>query len=123
MRGKEVLFIYFMPANNYFIRLMSEVIAQRSPSDFSCKAKHIVIPVYGETFDESLESKFPRLLKKLQIRLVYWKRQFSLNKTLRRKLKLFLSDQQIKSIRFIPASSFLLASAIDHCLTQTKKEK
>ncbi|WP_413295650.1 hypothetical protein [Synechococcus sp. MIT S9452] len=119
MRAKQETFIYFMPAKNYFIRLMSEIIAQRLHSN----SKHIVIPVYGELFDESLESRYPKFLKRVQLRIVYWKRQFSLNKTLKTKLKFYLGNQQIKSVQFIPAAYFLLTSAIDHCLMQTKKEK
>lgn len=97
------------------MRLMSEIIAARSTSKQSRNAKNIIIPIYGQCFDESLDSKYPRWLKLMQVKFQYWKRQFSLNTQLRIGLKNYISQEQLKSIHFSPPALFLLSSVIDHC--------
>ena len=119
-RKKEKTHIYFMPADNYFIRIMSEIITLALHHNASEKVKHIIIPIYGQRFNESLDSKFPKLLKKAHVRLIYWRSQFSLNQKLKAELASYFSIQELQSISFVPPIYFLITSVLDHCSSLLK---
>ena len=103
-----------MPANNYFIRLMSEIIRLKLDQNACCRTRHIIIPVYGERFDESLDSKFPKWLKRVQVRAIYWRSQFALNNKLKKELRLYFNCTELRWIHFAPPLYFLLTSILTY---------
>lgn len=113
-------FIYFMPVDNYFVRLMAEIIRANHLENSIYKPEQIIIPIYGERFDESTDSKYPQWLKRIHLISIYWKRQISLEHSLKQRLKPYLNHQQICSIKFAPAAHFFLASILDHIIYQSK---
>ena len=109
-----------MPVDNYFIRLMAEVIHTNQGTCLACQPQQIIIPVYGVRFDESTNSKYPQWLKRLQLGWIYWQRQSNLEKTLRERLKPYLDCQEIRSIKLVPVTHFFLASIFDHFIFRLK---
>ena len=85
---------------------------------------HLVIPTYGARFYESSASKYPKILKKIQLFLHYFRTEIRLRKSVKSKIDAYSTSFDTGSIKFCSPAKWLyfyFTSLIYFKLTQHLK--
>ena len=100
---------------NYFCRIYAEIINQLCEDTDDCRhTRIIVLPVYGDGFDEPTDSKFPRWLKAVHNYIMYWKKQNKTFSIARATLKPYLTSKSLRKISFVRPYIWFAACCLDY---------
>ena len=111
MKGAKERHIYLLPENHYFARIMCEVIAISLSQNRTTQI--IIMPVYGQQFDDSKDSRFPTWMKSIANSWLFYKNQFTLLESVKTILATYLSKSNIKQLHLVSPWMFLRISAIE----------
>ena len=113
-------FVYIIQDDPMMARLNAEAI--RNNQKLVPCSEHVVIPVYGISFDESLSSRFPTKLKQLQLIIRYIRAEIILKSDLRKRLSVFMANDELVKCTF-PSSKLWIGCLIKAFISHLHKDQ
>ena len=108
--NKPQVCLYSVTNTEYFCCLIANIIKYREKTNIHNPAQkivHIIVPIYGATFDESLTSRYPTWLKRIQLTFTYCRREIALEHEVKQKIRKYLCNELTHTIIVYPARQWL----------------
>ena len=104
-KQKSEVFLYQIQNSNLSCKIIVEnirILQKKYP-----KSIHLVVPEIAIRFEEDLSSRYPRIIKRLQVELRWWLNQWRTRRDAKSLLKKFMNNKELSEIKFTSRSLWI----------------